>query len=210
MELIEIDPDGQKYYFASAKELMRINGTTKSLVANHLAESISGATTIRAFEEEERFFVKNLNLIDTNASPFFHSFSANEWLIQRLEVLSAIVLSSSALCMILLPPGTFSPGEYLFELCIILRSVRKPKMKKIKIKILESNMTFICFELVCLFNYRNYCYCRICWNGNLVWSFIEHFPRVLNSKSVHSSKLYHFCRKAKSIHAYTKRSPSSD
>ncbi|EOY23417.1 Multidrug resistance-associated protein 14 isoform 2, partial [Theobroma cacao] len=98
----------QKYYLSTAKELMRINGTTKSLVANHLAESIAGTVTIRAFEEEERFFAKNLHLTDTNASPFFHSFAANEWLIQRLETLSATVLASAAFCMVLLPPGTFS------------------------------------------------------------------------------------------------------
>ncbi|KAI4324976.1 hypothetical protein MLD38_030415 [Melastoma candidum] len=100
----------QRYYFSTAKELMRINGTTKSLVANHLAESVAGAMSIRAFEEEDRFFRKNLELIDRNASPFFHSFTANEWLIQRLEMLSATVLSSAALCMVSLPPGTFSPG----------------------------------------------------------------------------------------------------
>ncbi|KAJ0099462.1 hypothetical protein Patl1_20292 [Pistacia atlantica] len=57
----------QRYYFYTAKELMRINGTAKSLVANHLAESIAGATIIRAFQEEERFFAKNLDIIDTNA-----------------------------------------------------------------------------------------------------------------------------------------------
>ncbi|KAJ8478954.1 hypothetical protein OPV22_022681 [Ensete ventricosum] len=100
----------QRYYLASAKELMRINGTTKSLVANHLAESISGATTIRAFEEEDRFFSKSLELIDENASPFFHNFAASEWLIQRLETMSAATVSSSALFMALLPPGTFSSG----------------------------------------------------------------------------------------------------
>ncbi|CAI0546361.1 unnamed protein product [Linum tenue] len=100
----------QKYYFSSAKEFMRINGTTKSYVANHLAESLAGAITIRAFRQEERFFAKNLDLIDKNASPFFHSFTANEWLIQRLETMSAAVLASAALCMVLLPPGTFSSG----------------------------------------------------------------------------------------------------
>ncbi|KAJ6764851.1 ATP-BINDING CASSETTE SUB-FAMILY C [Salix koriyanagi] len=100
----------QRYYFASAKELMRINGTTKSLVANHLAESVAGALTIRAFEGEDRFFEKNLRLIDINASPFFHSFAANEWLIQRLETFSASILASAALCVVLLPPGTFSSG----------------------------------------------------------------------------------------------------
>ncbi|XP_010512144.1 PREDICTED: ABC transporter C family member 10 [Camelina sativa] len=100
----------QKYYFQTAKELMRINGTTRSYVANHLAESVAGAITIRAFDEEERFFKKSLTLIDTNASPFFHSFAANEWLIQRLETVSAIVLASTAFCMVLLPTGTFSSG----------------------------------------------------------------------------------------------------
>lgn len=101
----------QKYYFSSAKELMRINGTTKSLVANHLAESLAGTMTIRAFGEEDRFFMKNLEFVDKNASPFFHSFAANEWLILRLELLSATVLASSALCMVLLPAGTFSSGS---------------------------------------------------------------------------------------------------
>ncbi|VAI70510.1 unnamed protein product [Triticum turgidum subsp. durum] len=100
----------QRYYLASAKELMRINGTTKSALANHLGESISGAITIRAFEEEDRFFAKNLELVDKNAGPYFFNFAATEWLIERLEIMGAVVLSSSAFVMALLPAGTFSPG----------------------------------------------------------------------------------------------------
>jgi ABC-type multidrug transport system fused ATPase/permease subunit len=45
----------QKYYFSSAKELMRLNGTTKSPIANHFGESISGTMTIRAFKVEDQF-----------------------------------------------------------------------------------------------------------------------------------------------------------
>ncbi|GAB2209738.1 hypothetical protein Droror1_Dr00026961 [Drosera rotundifolia] len=93
----------QQYYFASAKELMRINGTTKSSVASNLAEAISGATTIRAFGKQELFFSRAVEIIDRNAAPFFNSFSANEWLIQRLELLCALALSSSALALTLLP-----------------------------------------------------------------------------------------------------------
>ncbi|KAF3638734.1 ABC transporter C family member 10 [Capsicum annuum] len=93
----------QRFYFASAKELMRIDGTTKSSVASNLAEAIAGAMTIRAFEEEDRFCTEYLQLVDSNAVAFFHSFSATEWLIQRLEILCAVVLSSSALAMVLLP-----------------------------------------------------------------------------------------------------------
>jgi len=90
---------------------MRMNGTTKSYVANHLAESIAGVVTIRAFEEEDRFFAKNLDLIDVNASPYFHTYAANEWLMLRLETISAVVFASAALCMVVLPPGTFNSGE---------------------------------------------------------------------------------------------------
>lgn len=103
---------------------MRLNGTTRSLVANHLSESISGTTTIRAFEEEEQFFAKNFEIIDKNASPFFHSFAANEWLIQRLETVSAVILSSSALVMVLLPPGTFSSGKKTKCSQILLESTK--------------------------------------------------------------------------------------
>ncbi|CAI0414761.1 unnamed protein product [Linum tenue] len=100
----------QRYYFNTAKELMRINGTTKSSLLNHFAESISGAMTIRAFEEEERFFSKNLVLIDNNATTYFHNFSASQWLIQRLEIPCAIVLSTSALVMTCLPLGASTSG----------------------------------------------------------------------------------------------------
>ncbi|RZC84959.1 hypothetical protein C5167_047745 [Papaver somniferum] len=99
-----------RYYFASAKEFMRINGTTKSMIASHLGESISGAITIRAFRKEGRFFTENLNLIDRNAGSSFHIISANEWLIQRLETLCAIILCSSALVIVLLPKKYFGSG----------------------------------------------------------------------------------------------------
>jgi ATP-binding cassette subfamily C (CFTR/MRP) protein 2 len=103
----------QRYYFASAKEVMRMNGTTKSSLANHVNETVAGAATIRAFDEEDRSFEKNLDLIDINASAFFHSFTSNEWLIQWLETISAVVLTAAALCIVMFPPGTFTSGENL-------------------------------------------------------------------------------------------------
>ncbi|CAN1778438.1 ABC transporter C family member 10 [Linum perenne] len=105
-----------RYYVASSKELMRINGTSKSTLASHLAESIAGSVTIRAFGEEESMFAKNLELIDRNASPYFHSFSANEWLVQRLEFLCAIILSSTTLAMAMLDLGASASGFIGMEL----------------------------------------------------------------------------------------------
>ncbi|CAI9094235.1 OLC1v1029935C1 [Oldenlandia corymbosa var. corymbosa] len=100
----------QLFYFASAKQLIRIQGTNKSSVASYFSESIAGAMTVRAFGEEQRFFTESLKLIDKNASSSFHGFSANEWLIQRLEILCAFILSSSALALTLLPFKTSESG----------------------------------------------------------------------------------------------------
>eukprot|EP01018_Ginkgo_biloba_P027563 Gb_16147 [translate_table: standard] len=90
-------------------KLMRLNATIKSPIENHF-ESISGAMTIQALKVEDQLMKKTLDLLDKNASPFFHSFAANEWLIQRLDILSAIVLISSAIAMVVLLVGTFNPG----------------------------------------------------------------------------------------------------
>lgn len=89
---------------------MRINGTRNSMVASHLAESVAGVTTIRAFENEERFFAENLKLVDTCASSFFHSFTANEWLNLRLEILGAIILAFLAFLTTLVHRGYDGSG----------------------------------------------------------------------------------------------------
>jgi len=95
---------------------MRISGTTKSYVANHVAETVAGGVTIRAFEKEDLFFEKNLDVIDINASAYFHNFASSEWLILRLETISASLLATTVLCMVMLPPGTFTSGENLLIL----------------------------------------------------------------------------------------------
>lgn len=40
----------QRYYIASARVLVRINGTTKAPMMNHATESMLGVITIRAFK----------------------------------------------------------------------------------------------------------------------------------------------------------------
>ncbi|KAK4803103.1 hypothetical protein SAY86_001306 [Trapa natans] len=89
---------------------MRLNGTTKSFLSSYVAESIAGVMTIRAFGEEDRFFARSLQLIDANAGPQFYTFSAKEWLVQRLEILCAIVLSAVALAITLLNFTSASSG----------------------------------------------------------------------------------------------------
>ncbi|CAA7019859.1 unnamed protein product [Microthlaspi erraticum] len=98
------------YYLASARELIRINGTTKAPVMNYAAETSLGVVTIRAFGTVDRFFKNYLNLVDADAVLFFLSNAAMEWVILRIETLQNVTLFTCALLLILIPKGYIAPG----------------------------------------------------------------------------------------------------
>ncbi|RDX69508.1 ABC transporter C family member 8, partial [Mucuna pruriens] len=100
----------QGYYQASARELMRINGTTKAPVMNFAAETSLGVVTVRAFNMADRFFKNYLKLVDTDAKLFFHSNVAMEWLVLRIEALQNLTVITAALFLIILPGRYVSPG----------------------------------------------------------------------------------------------------
>uniref|UniRef100_A0A0D9WDM8 ABC transporter C family member 13 n=1 Tax=Leersia perrieri TaxID=77586 RepID=A0A0D9WDM8_9ORYZ len=100
----------QRYYIATARELVRINGTTKAPVMNYAAESMLGVITIRAFAEMKRFIQTNLQLIDTDAALFFYTNAALEWVLLRVEVLQILVIVASSILLVSLPEGAVAPG----------------------------------------------------------------------------------------------------
>ncbi|XP_072959898.1 ABC transporter C family member 8-like [Typha angustifolia] len=100
----------QGYYVASARELVRINGTTKAPVMNYAAESMLGVVSIRAFAVTERFIRTNLQLIDTDAKLFLHTIAALEWVLLRVEALQILTVLISALSLIFLPQGVITSG----------------------------------------------------------------------------------------------------
>ncbi|WOL09093.1 hypothetical protein Cni_G17846 [Canna indica] len=100
----------QRYYVASARELVRINGTTKAPVMNNAAESLLGVVTIRAFGTIDRFIKTNLQLIDTDASLFYYTIGTLEWILLRVEALQNLTIFTSSLFLVLLPPSAISPG----------------------------------------------------------------------------------------------------
>ncbi|XP_020228423.1 ABC transporter C family member 8-like [Cajanus cajan] len=100
----------QGYYQASARELIRINGTTKAPVMNFASETSLGVVTVRAYNMADRFFKNYLKLVETDATLFFHSNVAMEWLVLRIEALQNLTVITAALLLILAPQGYVSPG----------------------------------------------------------------------------------------------------
>jgi hypothetical protein len=62
---------------------------------------MSGTATIRAFGMTERFRKRNLELIDVDASLYFHKHAALEWLIFRIELCCSLVVTCTALLVVL-------------------------------------------------------------------------------------------------------------
>ncbi|EEF27679.1 multidrug resistance-associated protein 2, 6 (mrp2, 6), abc-transoprter, putative, partial [Ricinus communis] len=99
----------QQYYIPTARELARLAGIQRAPILHHFAESLAGAATIRAFDQEDRFIKANLDLIDSHSRPWFHNVSAMEWLSFRLNLLSNFVFAFSLVVLVTLPEGIISP-----------------------------------------------------------------------------------------------------
>uniref|UniRef100_A0A0A0L975 ABC-type xenobiotic transporter n=1 Tax=Cucumis sativus TaxID=3659 RepID=A0A0A0L975_CUCSA len=100
----------QQYYTPTARELARLSGIQRTPILHHFAESLAGAATIRAFNQEDRFLKTNLGLIDDHSRPWFHNVSAMEWLSFRLNLLSNFVFGFSLVLLVTLPEGTINPS----------------------------------------------------------------------------------------------------
>ncbi|XP_038690598.1 ABC transporter C family member 3-like [Tripterygium wilfordii] len=100
----------QQYYIPSARELSRLAGVCKAPVIQHFAETISGSTTIRSFDQESRFREINMKLADGYSRPKFHIAAAMEWLCFRLDMLSSITFVFFLVFLISIPEGVIDPG----------------------------------------------------------------------------------------------------
>ncbi|XP_076108131.1 ATP-binding cassette sub-family C member 9-like isoform X1 [Mytilus galloprovincialis] len=101
----------QLFFRASARELQRLDNTTKSPIFSHFSETLNGLQTIRAYRAEKRFFSKVMNLINKNNTPFLYMHTANRWLGVNLDYLGSIqVLFAAVVTLSSCLAGSTSPA----------------------------------------------------------------------------------------------------
>ncbi|XP_042479352.1 ABC transporter C family member 3-like isoform X2 [Macadamia integrifolia] len=100
----------QQYYISTARELSRMFGVCQAPIIQHFGESIIGSTTIRCFDQEERFMQTNLKLVDGFSRPKFYFSGAIEWLSFRMDMLASITYAFSLVFLISVLQGVLSPG----------------------------------------------------------------------------------------------------
>ncbi|KAJ6430331.1 hypothetical protein OIU84_021685 [Salix udensis] len=100
----------QAYYISTARELARMVGIRKAPILHHFSESITGAATIRCFNQEERFLMRSLSIIDDYSRIVFHNSGTMEWLCIRINFLFNCGFFLVLIILINLPKSTIDPS----------------------------------------------------------------------------------------------------
>ncbi|OQU86955.1 putative ABC transporter C family member 15 isoform X3 [Sorghum bicolor] len=108
--IVSISTCYQSYYISSARELARLVGIKKAPILHHFSETISGAATIRCFNQGELFLRKSLTLIDDYSRITFHNAAAIEWLCVRINFLFNLVFFVMLVILVSLPHDTIDPS----------------------------------------------------------------------------------------------------
>jgi ABC-type multidrug transport system fused ATPase/permease subunit len=86
----------QRFYSSSSRELKRIEAATRAPLLSHVASSLDGLPTIRAFDARRRFGVQCEAALDENLRASLTSSLVNCWLGLRLELLGALISAAAA------------------------------------------------------------------------------------------------------------------
>ena len=106
----------QRYYIPTARELARLSQIQRAPILHHFAESLAGASSIRAYGQKDRFRKANLGLVDNHSRPWFHNISAMEWHSFRLNMLSNFVFAFSLTLLVSLPEGFINPSKLYMQI----------------------------------------------------------------------------------------------
>ncbi|KAI1286619.1 ATP-binding cassette sub-family C member 3 [Halotydeus destructor] len=87
----------QKYYIVTSRQLRRLESNSRSPIFSHFAETVSGTTSIRAYQVEQNFNLECDRKNDINNSASILCSAAVRWLSIRLEFLGNVIVLLAAL-----------------------------------------------------------------------------------------------------------------
>ena len=87
----------QRYFTKTRRQVTRLQAIAKSPIFSHFSETINGAATIRAFNQQNRFFEESDAKVAKHLICNYICDMTNRWLSIRVEVLGNIIVFFAAL-----------------------------------------------------------------------------------------------------------------
>jgi ATP-binding cassette, subfamily C (CFTR/MRP), member 1 len=86
----------QRYFISPSRSLSRLESVSRSPIYAHFQETLNGVDTIRAYGQSDRFFLTNVQHLDTFTSASYARITLDRWLSVRLELLISLITLSTA------------------------------------------------------------------------------------------------------------------
>ncbi|XP_043281302.1 ATP-binding cassette sub-family C member Sur isoform X2 [Venturia canescens] len=91
----------QRFYRRSARELQRLEGSTRGPVAAHFSETLAGLPIVRASKQQPRFMREMIEHLDANTNAFLVLNTSTRWLGIALDYLGAAVVVTATYAALL-------------------------------------------------------------------------------------------------------------
>ncbi|KAJ5069267.1 multidrug-resistance like protein 1 isoform i [Anaeramoeba ignava] len=89
-----------QYYRSTSREIQRLQSISRSPIYNNFSETLTGVSTIRAFQKQKEFIEINDSRVDENTSAIYCNFSSNRWFGVRVETISSIIVLCTSIIII--------------------------------------------------------------------------------------------------------------
>merc|ERR1719225_1281236 len=87
----------QVYFTRTRRQVTRLQAIAKSPIFSHFSETINGAATIRAFNQQARFFQESESKVSRHLVCNYICDMTNRWLSTRVEILGNIIVFFAAI-----------------------------------------------------------------------------------------------------------------
>ncbi len=67
----------QRFYVATSRQLKRLDSASRSPIYTHFQESVLGASSIRAYQKQNKFVEESERRVDYNQIAFYPNVCAN-------------------------------------------------------------------------------------------------------------------------------------
>ena len=118
----------QSFYRRSAREIKRIDALLRSVLYSHFSETLTGLSTIRAYDVVANFVSENRHYMDLESRALQLSVVSQRWLAIRLDSLGAILSFVVGLMCVVGVRG-ISPAQVGLVLSFCITRTQRPILR---------------------------------------------------------------------------------